>query len=70
MARDKYLKHTPPLLVKIAPDLTDDELADIAAVVKETRIDGVIISNTTVSRPVSLKTADKDLIRETGGLSG
>lgn len=41
-----------PLLLKIAPDLSEDELRDIAEVVrgKKTRIEGVIVSNTTISR--------------------
>ena len=55
-----------PLLVKIAPDLTSEECADIARVALETAIDGLIVSNTTIQRP--------DLVnryaRETGGLSG
>lgn len=41
----------PPLLVKIAPDLTDADKADIAAVVLATRVDGLVVSNTTISRP-------------------
>jgi hypothetical protein len=41
----------PPLLVKIAPDLTDADKADIAAVVAATKIDGLVVGNTTVSRP-------------------
>jgi dihydroorotate dehydrogenase len=53
--RDKYLQHKPPLLVKVAPDLTEEELLDIAHVVKEAKMDGIIISNTTISRPESLK---------------
>lgn len=53
-ARDKYLPHHPPLLVKIAPDLTSDEITDIASVIQTVGIDGVIISNTTISRPESL----------------
>ncbi|KAJ3227497.1 Dihydroorotate dehydrogenase (quinone), mitochondrial [Chytriomyces hyalinus] len=66
-ARDAHVQHNPPLLVKIAPDVSMDELEDIAAVVKEARIDGVIISNTTLSRPSYLKSEHKN---ETGGLSG
>jgi dihydroorotate dehydrogenase len=54
-ARDEELPHQPPLLVKIAPDVSDLELEDIAAVVKQSGIDGVIIGNTTISRPESLK---------------
>ncbi|TCS62461.1 quinone-dependent dihydroorotate dehydrogenase [Varunaivibrio sulfuroxidans] len=57
----------PPLLLKIAPDLTDEDKADIAAVALETGIDGLIVSNTTICRPSSLTDPQK---RETGGLSG
>jgi dihydroorotate dehydrogenase len=46
-----------PLLIKIAPDLTEEEKADIAAVALRTKIDGLIVSNTTISRPDSLKVA-------------
>ena len=52
--RDKVLSHKPPLVVKIAPDCSDQELEDIAAVVESVGIDGIIISNTTISRPASL----------------
>lgn len=41
----------PPLLVKVAPDLTDADKADIAAVILNTGVDGLVVSNTTVSRP-------------------
>ncbi|KAI1889909.1 hypothetical protein AGOR_G00167770 [Albula goreensis] len=57
----------PPVLVKIAPDLTLQDKQDIADVINELRVDGVIVSNTTVSRPDSLK--DPNQV-ETGGLSG
>lgn len=58
-----------PVIVKIAPDLTDEEMQDIAAVLtrKNKSVDGVIISNTTITRPSSLKSEFK---KETGGLSG
>ena len=56
-----------PLLLKIAPDLTEQDKADIAAVVLDRKVDGLIVSNTTVSRPASLRGAAKG---ETGGLSG
>ncbi|WP_420549000.1 quinone-dependent dihydroorotate dehydrogenase [Curvivirga sp.] len=69
-ARDKAMgeKRKPPLLVKIAPDLNDDDLSDIASLALEMNIDGLIISNTTISRPDTLK--DKKTAEETGGLSG
>ncbi|KAG9352467.1 hypothetical protein JZ751_020881 [Albula glossodonta] len=57
----------PPVLVKIAPDLTLQDKQDIADVINELRVDGVIVSNTTVSRPDSLK--DPNQV-EKGGLSG
>ena len=60
-------KNKPPLLLKIAPDLTDADKADIARVALESKIDGLIISNTTIERPASLRSAHKG---ETGGLSG
>ncbi len=56
-----------PVLVKIAPDLTDDDKRDIAAVALACDLDGLIISNTTVARPAGLNSAARD---ETGGLSG
>mmetsp|Transcript_7459 Transcript_7459/g.8575 ORF Transcript_7459/g.8575 Transcript_7459/m.8575 type:complete len:388 (-) Transcript_7459:1224-2387(-) len=60
-------KYCPPLLLKIAPDLSDKDKKDISDVVKEEKVDGLIVSNTTISRPDSLKNENK---KETGGLSG
>lgn len=58
---------TPPLLLKVAPDLTDEDKADIAAVVLDSGIDGLIVSNTTLARPAAIPPA---LAAEAGGLSG
>ena len=44
----------PKILLKIAPDLTSDEVADIAVAVRNSGVDGVIVSNTTIQRPASL----------------
>ncbi len=55
-----------PMLVKLAPDLTDDELQGIAALLIELAIDGVIATNTTLSRPDGLG----PLATQAGGLSG
>lgn len=55
-----------PILLKIAPDLTDDQLLDIIDIVNETKIAGVIATNTTISRE-GLISANKS---EVGGLSG
>ncbi|KAJ7077833.1 Dihydroorotate dehydrogenase-domain-containing protein [Mycena belliarum] len=57
----------PKLVLKIAPDLTEDQLVEIAAVIEKTSIDGVIVSNTTIQRPSDLVDPNKS---ETGGLSG
>lgn len=57
-----------PILIKIAPDLTLTDLDDIVSVALKRRIDGMIVSNTTISRPRDL--AETVLARETGGLSG
>lgn len=56
----------PPLLIKIAPDLIDEELQDIAEAVLAGAVDGVIVSNTTIARP-ELVSPNKS---EAGGLSG
>jgi dihydroorotate dehydrogenase len=55
-----------PILLKIAPDLTDGQLLDIIAIIEETKIAGVIATNTTISRE-GLQSDNKT---ETGGLSG
>jgi dihydroorotate dehydrogenase len=59
-------KKSKPILLKIAPDLTDDQLLDIIDIVEVTKIDGVIASNTTISRE-GLQSENKI---QTGGLSG
>lgn len=57
---------TTPVFVKVAPDLTDEDKADIVAVTQSSGIDGLIVSNTTIARPEGLsKHGD-----EKGGLSG
>ena len=56
-----------PLLLKIAPDLDVRGLEDIVAVALTRRIDGLIVSNTTISRPASLTSRNRV---ESGGLSG
>jgi dihydroorotate dehydrogenase len=55
-----------PILLKIAPDLTDSQLLDIIDIVNETKIAGVIATNTTLSRE-GLQSGNKS---EMGGLSG
>jgi len=62
------LEKLPPLLLKIAPDLNEEERKDIADVILQDncRVDGIIVSNTTISRE-NLKSVHQ---QETGGLSG
>src|ERR1700749_2034787 len=55
------------LLLKVAPDIDEDGMDDIAAVVLASGIEGLIVSNTTVERPASLKSPNA---KETGGLFG
>ena len=68
VARDQAMPVAPPpLLVKIAPDLAPDEREDIAEVALAAGLDGLIVGNTTVTRPPGLNDARRV---ETGGLSG
>jgi dihydroorotate dehydrogenase len=64
-ARARLGTHTP-LLLKIAPDLDQSAMDDIAAVATDAGIEGLVVSNTTIARP-PLRSANA---RETGGLSG
>ncbi|WP_420032607.1 quinone-dependent dihydroorotate dehydrogenase [Streptomyces sp. cg28] len=57
-----------PLLVKIAPDLADEDVDAVADLAVELGLDGIIATNTTISRE-GLKTSG-DVVNETGGLSG
>ena len=63
----KNMTVKPPLFVKLSPDLNDLELQQIAQVLNESKVDGIIISNTSTSRPATLTSPAKT---ETGGLSG
>lgn len=56
-----------PIVIKIAPDLDEDAIKSLAEVFNETRIDGVITTNTTISRA---EVQDHALAEEAGGLSG
>ena len=59
---------TKPILIKISPDLNDDDIKKIVDMALDLKIDGIITSNTTISRN-NLK-SKKKLTSETGGLSG
>ena len=68
-ARDHVAGQTGrvPLLLKISPDLSLSELDELTSTVKKRGVDGLIVSNTTVSRPALLRDTSA---REIGGLSG
>jgi len=57
-----------PVLLKIAPDLSLPDLDDVVGIARSRRVDGMIVGNTTVTRPKSLH--DVETAKETGGLSG
>jgi dihydroorotate dehydrogenase len=59
-----------PILLKIAPDLTDDQLNDIIDIVQESQIDGVIATNTTIARAPLTTSSSKIESIGAGGLSG
>src|ERR1700728_3273928 len=65
-ARDE-IEPRRPLMLKIAPDLDARGLEDIVATALTRRIDGLIVSNTTVARPATLSSKNRN---EIGGLSG
>jgi dihydroorotate dehydrogenase len=56
-----------PIFLKVAPDLTEREVVDIASVASRFGFNGIIVSNTTISRPDSLRSTQRG---EAGGLSG
>ncbi len=67
-ARDRAVTAAPtPLLLKIAPDLNATDVEDIARVALEEKLEGLVIANTTISRPDSLMSPGRT---EAGGLSG
>lgn len=68
--KNKVQTNSKPILLKIAPDLTNSQLDDIIEIVKETGIAGVIATNTTIGRE-HLKTSETEVkLAGAGGLSG
>jgi len=69
-ARDELVatRRTLPVLVKIAPDLSESELHDVSDAAEHAHIDGIIVSNTTIARPAAL--LSREHVHEAGGLSG
>lgn len=67
-ARDRAQGGRTPLLLKIAPDLTLADLDDIVGIARQRKVDGMVVGNTTILRPPSLREREKAI--EQGGLSG
>jgi len=61
--------HKKPILLKIAPDLTQDQLDDVIDLALEIKLDGLVATNTTISRE-QIKTKNSKVKIEAGGLSG
>lgn len=68
-ARDRAARNAgpTPVLLKIAPDLSLADLDDVVGIARARRVDGMIVGNTTVTRPASLRDS---AAKEAGGLSG
>jgi len=69
-ARERVAQHAgpTPVLLKIAPDLSLDVLDDVVNIARSRRVDGMIVGNTTLARPATLR--DAVTAHEAGGLSG
>lgn len=63
-------KKDPLLFIKISPDVTSEELKDIADIALQYNIDGIIATNTTISRPAEIKEEFIKIGEPNGGLSG
>ena len=69
-ARERVVRRSgpTPVLLKIAPDLSLPDLDDVVGIARSRRVDGMIVGNTTVTRPVTLR--DTATAKQAGGLSG
>jgi dihydroorotate dehydrogenase len=68
--RNNEKEKRKPILLKIAPDLNDYQLQEIVEIVQETKIDGIIATNTTIARDGLVTNAQKIKEIGDGGLSG
>ncbi|MCC6468840.1 MAG: quinone-dependent dihydroorotate dehydrogenase [Alphaproteobacteria bacterium] len=67
LTRLAAVRGTTPMALKVSPDLTDAEKSDITALALAHRVDGMVVANTTATRPATLRSAHQG---ERGGLSG
>lgn len=70
MELNRSMAKTKPILLKIAPDLNQSQLDDIVDIVRETGIDGIVSTNTTISRDGLSYTEDQIKKAGAGGMSG
>ena len=59
-----------PLLIKIAPDLSDAQLVAIVQTARSAGCDGIVATNTTIERPDTASKTEQKVFKQTGGLSG
>jgi dihydroorotate dehydrogenase len=67
---DDHQSKPKPLLVKIAPDLSDDQLVAVVNTARSAGCDGIVATNTTIERPTPSTPKDERIFAETGGMSG
>ena len=65
--KQKTLNNKTPILLKISPDISDANISELSAIILQQKIDGVVLTNTTVTRDEDLISLNK---KEVGGLSG
>jgi dihydroorotate dehydrogenase len=68
--RNQALSQRKPILLKIAPDLSNAQLDEIASLIQEIKLDGLVVTNTTLSRTGLLESAEEVAAIGAGGLSG
>ena len=66
----QHNRPTKPLLVKIAPDLSDDQLVAVVKTARSSGCDGIVATNTTVERPEAASKKEQHVFSQTGGMSG
>lgn len=65
--KQKTLNNKTPILLKISPDISDANISELSAIILQQKIDGVVLTNTTITRNKDLISLNKN---EVGGLSG
>ena len=66
----QHNRPTKPMLVKIAPDLSDDQLVAVVKTARSSGCDGIVATNTTVERPEAASKKEQHVFSQTGGMSG